>query len=178
VANLRPRANGASAEALAALEKKLEALEPTPQPAVEGRGRGGRGGGGGGGRGGGGPAAPPGSLSAASAALAGVMNLLQGADVRPTAVQLSAITNARTTAAATMAKWTAIHTSDLVTTNSALKAAGLPALTTATAATARTQQGSASSTQPAGPPSAQQTAASDRNDAFSEAARRGDAPKV
>ena len=91
------------------------------------------------------------------------MNLLQGADVRPTAVQLTAITDARTTAAATMAKWTAIKTSDLVTMNATLKAAGLPALTTTLAAAPTTQ-----------PPAA----AADRNEALSDAARRGDAARV
>ena len=44
IADLRPRASGAAADALAALDKKLESLEPTPQAPAEGRGRGGRGG--------------------------------------------------------------------------------------------------------------------------------------
>ena len=154
IANLRSRAKGAAADAVAALDKKLEALEPPPQQApAQGQGRGGRGGG---------PAAPPGSLSAASAALAGVMNLLQGADVRPTTVQLTAMTNARTTAAETMAKWTAVKTTDLVALNATLKAAGLPTLTTT----------------PATPTTQQPAPASDRNDAFAEAARRGDVAKV
>ena len=170
IASIRPRASGATADALAALEKKLEALEPAPQAPAEGRGRGGRGGGGGSGRGGGAPTAPPGSLSAASAALAGVMNLLQGADVRPTTVQLTAITNARTTAAATTAKWMAIKTVDVVAVNAALKAAGLPSLATTPAAPP--------STQPAAAPQVAPPAASDRADALSEAARRGDAAKV
>jgi photosystem II stability/assembly factor-like uncharacterized protein len=168
IADVRPRASGAAADALVALNNKLESLEPTPQAPAEGRGRGGRGGAGGGGRGGA-PAAPAGSLSAASAALAGVMNLLQGADVRPTAVQLAAMTSARTTAAETMARWTAIKSVDLAALNATLKAAGLPALTTTPAATPTTQQAAA-------PQAAQ--AASDRADAFSEAARRGDAAKV
>jgi photosystem II stability/assembly factor-like uncharacterized protein len=166
IADVRPRASGAAADALATLDKKLESLEPTPQAPAEGRGRGGRGGG----RGGGAPAAPPGSLSAASAALAGVMNLLQGADVRPTTVQLTAIANARTTAAETMAKWTAIKTVDVVAVNAALKAAGLPSLATTPAAPP--------STQPAAAPQPAQPAASDLADALSEAARRGDAAKV
>jgi photosystem II stability/assembly factor-like uncharacterized protein len=170
IVNLRPRANGAAADTLAALEKKIEALEPAPQAPVEGRGRGGRGGVGGGGRGGGAPASPPGSLSAASAGLAGVMNLLQGADVRPTAVQLAAITNARTTAAATIAKWTTIKTVDVVAANATLKAAGLPSLATAPAAPPTTQ--------PAAAPQGAQPFASDRADALSEAARRGDAAKA
>jgi photosystem II stability/assembly factor-like uncharacterized protein len=170
IAGLRPRASGAAAEALTALDTKLESLEPTPQAPAEGRGRGGRGGG----RGGGAPVSPAGSLSAASAALAGVMNLLQGADVRPTTVQLSAIASARTTAATTMAKWAAIKAGDMVSTNAALKAAGLAVLTLTTtpaAATPTTQQ-------PAAPAAVQQASASDRADALSEAARRGDAAKV
>jgi hypothetical protein len=99
------------------------------------------------------------------------MNLLQGADVRPTAVQLTAITDARTSVAATMAKWTAIKASDLVTMNATLKAAGLPALTITPAATPSTQS-------PAPPPAQQAAASSDRSEALSEAARRGDAARV
>src|SRR6476620_2748149 len=110
---------------------RLPACVPAP---AEGRGRGGRGGG----RGGGGPAAPAGSLSAASAALAGVMNLLQGADVQPTTVQLNAIASARTTAATTMAKWAAIKAGDMVSTNTTLKAAGLAVLTLTTTSAAAT----------------------------------------
>jgi len=132
IAKVRPQATVAAAQALAAVDKKLEVLEPTPQASAEGRGgRGGPGGGGGGGGRGGAAAAPPGSLGAASAALAGVMNLLQGADVRPTTVQLTAIADARATASQAMARWTAIKTGDLVTLNATLKAAGLPPLVTA-----------------------------------------------
>src|SRR4030095_6293597 len=143
---------------------------PEPSRGATGSGQAGPGGG----RGGGAAAAPPGSLSAASAALAGVMNLLQGADVRPTTVQLNAIASARSTAATTMAKWAAIKAGDVVSTNAILKAAGLAALTLTTtpaAATSTTQQ-------PAAPAAAQQASASDRADALSEAARRGDAAKV
>ena len=139
-----------------------------PAPAA-GRGRGGRGGG----RGGGAAAAPDRS-AASSAALAGVMNLLQGADVRPTAVQLKAIATARTTAATTMAKWTAIKAVDMVSTNTALKAAGLAVLTLTTTPAAATP----TPQQPAAPAAVQQASASDRADALSEAARRGDAAKV
>jgi hypothetical protein len=71
------------------------------------------------------PTAPPDSLAGASAALAGVMNLLQGADVAPTTVQLNAIAGARASASQTMAKWTAIKTADLSALNAKLKAAGL-----------------------------------------------------
>src|SRR5260221_14160916 len=105
----------------------LEALAPAPDPNASARGgRGGRGGGGGGG--GGGPAAPPDSLAGASAALAGVMNLLQSADVRPTTVQLDAIASARASAAATMAKWSAIKTVDVPAINVKLTAAGVSVL--------------------------------------------------
>ena len=71
----------------------------------------------------------PATLSGASAALAGVMNILQGADVRPTTVQLKAIAAARTAAASAMAKWTAIKTVDLPALNVKLVAAGLSPLT-------------------------------------------------
>jgi hypothetical protein len=72
IAKLRPQASGAIAQALADLDKRLEALEGVAL--VGGRGRGGRGAA---------PSASPDSLNGASASLAGVMNLLQGADVRP-----------------------------------------------------------------------------------------------
>jgi len=127
IAALKASATGAPADALSALDKKLESLSPTPDPNAVGRGRGGRGGGGGGGRFGG-PAAPAGSLAAAGNALAGVMNVLQGADVRPTNVQIKTIAEARATASATMAQWTAIKTVDLPAANAKLTAAGLAAL--------------------------------------------------
>ena len=63
------------------------------------------------------------------AALTGVMNILQGADVRPTTVQLKAITAARDGAAGALLKWTAIKTADLPALNVKLAAAGLPPLT-------------------------------------------------
>jgi hypothetical protein len=54
------------------------------------------------------------------------MNLLQGADVKATAVQVAAISSARAAAATALAKWTAIKNTDLVALNAKLKAAGLP----------------------------------------------------
>jgi uncharacterized protein HemX len=57
------------------------------------------------------------------------MNVLQGADVRPTAVQLAAIAGARTAVSQAIARWTAVKTVDLVALNAQLKAAGLPAIT-------------------------------------------------
>ena len=61
-----------------------------------------------------------------TAALARVMNLLQDADVRPTAVKLRAIAAARASAARTMAAWNTIGTVDLPALNATLAAAGLP----------------------------------------------------
>ena len=77
----------------------------------------------------GGAADGPATLSGASAALAGVMNILQGADVRATTVQLKAVTAARTAAADAMLKWTAVKTVDVPAVNVKLVAAGLPRLT-------------------------------------------------
>ena len=56
------------------------------------------------------------------------MNLLQGADVRPTAVQLNAIAAARAQAARVMARWNTVSTLELAALNVRLSAAGLPAL--------------------------------------------------
>jgi hypothetical protein len=117
IATIQAQASGAAANALASLDRKIAPLAP-PQEANSGRG----------GRGGA-PAPPLDSLTGASAALAGVMNLLQRADVRPTTVQLDAIAAARGTASAAMAKWNTIKTVDVPALNATLKAAGLPPLT-------------------------------------------------
>ena len=100
IAARRNRASGGVAESLDLLDKKVLA--------VAGRA----------------PAGPE-TLAGASASLAGVMNILQGADVRPTTVQLKAITTARTAAASAMMKWAAIRTIDLPAVNAKLAAAGL-----------------------------------------------------
>jgi photosystem II stability/assembly factor-like uncharacterized protein len=129
IAKLQPTATGAASEALAALDKKIEALAGAPQ--AGGRGRGGAGGGGGGGgRGGrGGTGADTAAtLNGASAALSGVMNLLQGADVRPTTVQLDAIAAVRANAAKVMARWNTLRTTEIATLNATLKSAGLDAI--------------------------------------------------
>ncbi|HYM22906.1 MAG TPA: hypothetical protein VEU08_06850 [Vicinamibacterales bacterium] len=120
IASLKASASGAASDALTALDGKLEALAPAPVPNA---GRGGRGGGRVGG-----PPAPAGSLAGASASLAGVMNLLQAADVKPTTVQLNAVAAARTSAAAIMSKWMAIKTIELPAANAKLAAAGLATL--------------------------------------------------
>ena len=53
------------------------------------------------------------------------MNLLQGADVRPTTVQLNAIAKARAEGTRVMARWTAMSTTELAALNRTLTAAGL-----------------------------------------------------
>ena len=129
IARLQPQAKGAAADALAAFDKQLDTLAGAPAAAG---GRGGRGGGGraaGAGGPGGAPAPPPAeTLSSASAAQAGVMNLLQGADVRPTTVQLNAIAAARAQGTRVMARWSSMRTTELTALNAKLTAAGLPAI--------------------------------------------------
>jgi photosystem II stability/assembly factor-like uncharacterized protein len=127
IASVQPQASGEIARVLAELDRKLNALAGAAPPAG-GRGRGGRGGG---------PGAAPGArganglametLSGASAALAAVMTSLQGADVRPTTVQLKAIADARAIAARVMARWAAVKM-DIAAANAKLTAAGLPTL--------------------------------------------------
>ena len=57
------------------------------------------------------------------------MNLLQGADVAPTANQRATISVARAGAASAMARWTALKTTDLAALNSQLAGAGLDRIT-------------------------------------------------
>ena len=131
IARLQPQASGNTAQMLASLSKKVDALAGAPLPT--GRGRGGRGGGlpgeGRGGRGAAPGETPPETLTSASAALGAVMNVLQAADVRPTTLELNAIAEARAAVARVMARWTAIRTVDVVAVNASLKAAGLAPLT-------------------------------------------------
>ena len=56
------------------------------------------------------------------------MNLLQGADVRPTTVQLNAIAKALAEGARVMARWTALRTTELAALNTTLAAAGVAAI--------------------------------------------------
>src|SRR6185295_10775912 len=121
LAKLRPQVMGAAVETLGMLEDRVEALEPGPERGV--------------GFGAvptrlGGTSAsagpPPDSLTGVSAALAAVMNLLQGADVRPTTVQVNAIAAARAAAEKTVARWRTVKAVDLPALNAQLKAAGLP----------------------------------------------------
>jgi len=102
IAARKAQASGAAADALSSFDKHVESLVGTP--------------------------AGGDTLSAASAGLAGVMNALQGADVRATTVQLTAITRARGSAARAMAKWTSVKTVDLPALNATLTAAGMATL--------------------------------------------------
>jgi hypothetical protein len=122
----RAQAQGAVGDALAAFDKKAEALEGTPPQAAGGRGRGA---GAGGGRGGAGAPSAPDTLWGVSNALSGVMNAMQAADVAPTANALTAVSAAQRAAAQVMARWTALTSVDLAALNAQLKTAGLPAMT-------------------------------------------------
>ncbi len=57
------------------------------------------------------------------------MNILQGADVKPTTVQMTAIANARAAATRAMTRWSTLKTVDLVAFNARMKAAGLSTVT-------------------------------------------------
>jgi photosystem II stability/assembly factor-like uncharacterized protein len=120
IAVLRPRVTGAAVELLANLEGRLDALEPGPERgvgfgAVPTR------------LGGTSPSAgpPPDSLTGVSAALAAVMNLLQGADVRPTTVQLNAIAGGGGAEGEKEKGWQRVEEVDLPALNAQLVAAGL-----------------------------------------------------
>jgi hypothetical protein len=54
------------------------------------------------------------------------MNLLQGADVAPTANQRATIAAARQAATTAMGRWAALRTTELAALNARLQASGLP----------------------------------------------------
>ena len=119
------QAQGAAAEALAAFVQKLAALEGQPQAAAGG----GRGAGpGGAGRGEAPPAPAPGTLRGAATSFASQMNVMQSADVAPTANTLAAVTAALRAGDDVMARWAALLSKDLPALNATLKAAGLPGI--------------------------------------------------
>jgi len=132
IGRLKGDAKGPLAVSLAALDQKIVTSLPAPAAPAAGAagGRGGAPAGGRGGRGGGpaGPAVPANALSAVATSLTGVMSSLTGADVKPTALQLAAITNALTNARTATAKWKAIKSVDVPAINIKLKAAGMPAI--------------------------------------------------
>jgi hypothetical protein len=99
IARLKSQATGDVAAALDAFDKRVEAL-------------------------GGGPATPA-TLAGIGAALAGVMNSLQAADVQPTALQVATMTAAQNQAREVMTRWAALKTTGLTALNAQLKTAGL-----------------------------------------------------
>jgi len=123
IAKVRSQASGPSGEALAAFDRKVEALVGAPAGGGRGRGQDS-----GGGRGG----APGGvsteTLTSAVAALSGVMTSLQGADVQPTTMQLNAIAGARALGTRVMTRWATLRTTELAALNGTLKSAGMAAI--------------------------------------------------
>lgn len=124
IAKLRSPASEDVRAALEAFDRKVEALAGAPA-GTGGRGAGRGGAPGGQGRGGPGGPVDTGTLAGIGAALAGVMNLLQAADVQPTALQVKTMTTAQDNARAVMARWSAIKTTELAALNARLKTAGL-----------------------------------------------------
>ena len=110
---IEERGAGAARDALADFSRKAAALEG---PAA-------------GGRFGGGFAPPaPDTLSGASALLASVMGLLQGADAAPTSQLAAAAAEARQALAKVLARWNALRAEELARLNAQLRAASLPAI--------------------------------------------------
>ena len=104
----------APAEAIAALDKKLNDLMGA--------------GGGGFGGGGGGAAAGADTLNSVRASLQSLMGILHGADVTPTTQAVAAITARRKALAALIAKWSEIKAKDLPALNTQFRNANLPEL--------------------------------------------------
>jgi photosystem II stability/assembly factor-like uncharacterized protein len=117
IAQRLPQTSGALKTALVDLDRKVADLRGTT-PAAPGGGRAGGAGGG----------ANLNTLSAVGASLSGLVNSLQAADVAPTANTLTAIANARRTAAAVMARWATMQNVELAALDTRLKAAGLVSL--------------------------------------------------
>jgi hypothetical protein len=122
VRSLAARASGDAARALAAFAQRADSLRGLDSTRVAGAG----GGLGAGPEEGGGAAAfAPGGLSAVALALARAMNLLQAADVAPTAAQRATIAEAQRNAAAAMARWKVLRTTELANLNTRLGRAGM-----------------------------------------------------
>ena len=123
IAKVQPQASGPSGEALAAFDRKVEALvgRLPVEAAAAGRAlaadaaarRGG---------------VPTETLTSAVAALSGVMTSLQGADVQPTTMQLNAIARARALGTRVMTRWATLRTTELAALNGTLKSAGMAAI--------------------------------------------------
>ena len=122
VAHRRARAlstllGGTAGAEVAAFQAQVDSLAPaTP---AGGRPRGRRRGG----------AAAGSTLSGAATAMMAAANAMQGADVAPTAVQVSACAGARAQGTAALAQWTTLSTRGLAALNATRRAAGQPAIT-------------------------------------------------
>src|SRR5262249_45618685 len=104
---------GAAASAIAAVDKKAEALEGTA------------GGGFGGGGGRGAPQAAPDTIQGVRGSLASLLGVLQGADAAPTRQAAAAVADRRKAWEAVRARWEELRTRDLVALNAQLRGAGL-----------------------------------------------------
>jgi uncharacterized coiled-coil protein SlyX len=111
---MRERA-GTAADAIAAFDQKLLALE--------GAGGGGRGGGGRG------AAVGPDTINSVNASLGVLMRLIQSADVAPTTQAVAAAAERRKSMAGLMQRWSAIKAQDLTQLNTQLKQAGVSEVT-------------------------------------------------
>jgi photosystem II stability/assembly factor-like uncharacterized protein len=121
--SVKPRAQGAVAEAITAYEQKLTAIG-----GATGGGRGGPGGGGGGGGRGGAPGAPE-TIASVRGALTQLMNLLEGADRAPTTQAAAAAADRRKAMSGLQARWSTLSKEPLTQLNEQLRQAGLPAVT-------------------------------------------------
>jgi hypothetical protein len=110
----KARAQGAAADAIAAYQKQLEALEGS-RGSLFAFFRGG--------------ASGPATLTTLRFGLSGLMGMLQEADVAPTMPQVAAARKQRQTLEKLMAQWMALKTTGLARVNAALKAANLAPIT-------------------------------------------------
>jgi photosystem II stability/assembly factor-like uncharacterized protein len=114
IGDVRARARGTLADRLTGLDRDLATLDG---PA--GGGRGGRGGRGG---------AATNSIGASAAALGGLIDALQDADVEPTSQLVEAINRSTGDVERLLARWKELRSAGLASVNEQLRAAGLPVL--------------------------------------------------
>jgi hypothetical protein len=113
--SLRERADKTAArDALDALDRKAAALEGSGRP-----GRGAR-------------SAPEQNLTRSNGDLAALLEVVEGADARPTPAALSAVEETGKALASLIARWTEVQTRDLPAFNRELQKAHLPALNATT----------------------------------------------
>lgn len=117
---VKERANGAAADSVATLEKKLTEI-------------GGAGGGGRGGFGGGrGAPAGPETIATVNASLTTLMRMIEAADVAPTTQATAGAAEKRASLRKLMQRWNSVKTTDLPALNAQLKQASLPEVTVST----------------------------------------------